>query len=100
MPNPRTVCLVEIADILGVTHQRTSVIVRAAGLRRAGRPGRSEPPMGSARGLGVDEGVAAGGAVAIADREPHQKGHYERQRQHPRLGHPYLLWPNQRYTAM
>jgi hypothetical protein len=34
----RTVRLIEIAELLGVIHQRTSVIVRPAGVPRPGRP--------------------------------------------------------------
>jgi hypothetical protein len=54
---PRTVNATEIAELLGVTHQRTSVIVSRGS--RAGRPGGSEPRLGSARGHGVVEEVAA-----------------------------------------
>ena len=38
MTKARTVRLIEIAELLGVIHQRTSVIVRPAGLPRPGRP--------------------------------------------------------------
>jgi hypothetical protein len=65
-----SVRLVEIAELLGVTP--ADVRDRpTARVPRAGRPRRSEPPMGSARGRDLGEGVASREGVAIADREPH-----------------------------
>ena len=56
--------LIEIAEHLGVTHQRTFVIVRQPGFPApVGRVGRSR--MGSARGHGVGEAAASREAVAI-----------------------------------
>jgi hypothetical protein len=63
MPGRRTVRLIEIAEILNVTHQRTSMIVHQPGFPAPVGHKGSEPPLGLARGCGVGEGVAAGEAV-------------------------------------
>jgi hypothetical protein len=60
-----TISVSHIADILGLTHQRTSLIVRRPGFPAPVGRERSEPPLGSARGHGVGEGMAAGGAMAL-----------------------------------
>ncbi len=63
---PGTVRLVEIAEILGVTHQRTSVIVRKPGFPEpVGREGQSRL---WARGHSMGEAVAAGEALALTAR--------------------------------
>jgi hypothetical protein len=61
----QTVRLVEIAEILGVSHQRASKIVEMPGFPQPNRPGESEPAVGSARGHGVGEGLAAREALAV-----------------------------------
>jgi hypothetical protein len=53
----QTVRLVEIADLLGVSHQRASKIADEPGL--PARAQRTEPVVGSAGGHGVGEGLAA-----------------------------------------
>jgi hypothetical protein len=48
MPRVHTVRLVEIAEILGVTHQRTSAIVRQPGFAApVGREGRAASGIGA-----------------------------------------------------
>jgi hypothetical protein len=52
----KTVRVIDIADLLGVSHQRASKIVDEPGFPRSGRTRGTEPAMGSARGrcLGED----------------------------------------------
>jgi hypothetical protein len=64
MPS-KTIRLTEIAELLGVTHQRTSVIVLSRGSPIRSAAG-TEPHLGSARGRGVGEGLAAREAPAVA----------------------------------
>jgi hypothetical protein len=51
MAKPRTLRLIEVAEILGVTHQRASKIVAEGGLPQTYWATGSEPLMGSARGM-------------------------------------------------
>ena len=55
----KTVRLVEIAGILGVTHQRASRVVGERGFPKPGRQPGPEPFVGPARRHGVGEGLAA-----------------------------------------
>jgi hypothetical protein len=64
----------EIAGILNVTRQRASTPLAAPGFPTTGRAQGSEPPVGSVRGRDVGEGMASREAVAIADREPPERG--------------------------
>jgi hypothetical protein len=62
----RTVRLVEIAELLGVSKQRAHQLADEDGFRlRFGREGQS-PAMGSARGHGVGKALAAREALALA----------------------------------
>jgi hypothetical protein len=59
MPRPQAVRVTEIAEILGVSHQRASKIVDERGFPRPiGRQGQSLA-LGPARGRGMGEGLAA-----------------------------------------
>jgi hypothetical protein len=67
MPERRTVRMTEIAELLGVTHQRASVIVRQLGFPATDRPPGSEPAVGSALGQSVGRrcgGVSGRGGSA------------------------------------
>jgi hypothetical protein len=53
MPKPITVRILDIAEILGVNHQRASKIASERGLPEVGRPRGPEPTLAPARGHGV-----------------------------------------------
>jgi hypothetical protein len=65
MKRPRTVNISEIAELLRVTHQRTSVIVRQPGF-----PARSTAKVRAASGIGARSrrGRSSGGAADYLDR--------------------------------